>query len=78
MEFKYKECPPDISEEKKLEIYDAVLKNGMGQIKEKGYAKRYTGGGKKVYQAAFAIMSSNTTCRGLFRSLREKQLAKNL
>jgi len=32
------------------------LDEGIKQIKDKGYANKHTGGGKKIYQAAFAFL----------------------
>ncbi|MCL2227428.1 MAG: ATP-binding protein [Oscillospiraceae bacterium] len=55
-EFKYAECPPDACAEAKCEIFDKTLKAGMKQLEDRGYAKKYEGGGKIVYQAAFAFL----------------------
>jgi len=55
-EFKYKDCPQEASPEAKRAIFDSALEEGMGQIKNRGYAKKYEGSGKTVYQAAFAFL----------------------
>ena len=56
MEFKYTRCPPDADAEKKRQLFEKTLDEAMGQIKEKGYSKKYVGSGKKVYEAAFAFL----------------------
>jgi len=55
-EFKYKDCPKDAAPEAKRAIFDSALEEGIGQIKNRGYAKKYEGSGKTVYQAAFAFL----------------------
>ena len=59
-EFKYENCPPDAGEEEKRMIFETTLKNGMKQINEKGYADRYMGSGKTVYQAVFAFLGRDS------------------
>jgi hypothetical protein len=56
MEFKYKSCPEEASAEKKRELFDKVLSEGLNQIISRGYAKKYDGCGKKIYQAVFAFI----------------------
>ena len=56
MEFKHESCPPDASAEKKQELFEKALSEGMEQIKSRGYYKKYTGSGKAIYQAAFAFL----------------------
>jgi len=56
IEFKYKDCPQDASPEAKRAIFDSALEEGMRQIKNRDYAKKYEGSGKTVYQAAFAFL----------------------
>jgi hypothetical protein len=56
MEFKYKDCPPDASEETKRQLFDEELESGAAQIKNKGYAKKYESSGKKIYQTVFAFL----------------------
>ena len=56
IEFKYKDCPQDADPEAKRAIFDSALEEGLSQIKNKGYAKRFEGSGKTVYQAAFAFL----------------------
>ena len=55
-EFKYEHCPPDADDALKRKIFDKALELGMKQIAERGYADKYIGSGKKVYQAAFAFL----------------------
>ena len=56
IEFKYKNCPPGASEEKKQKLFAKALGEGMDQIKDRGYYKKYIGSGKTIYQAAFAFL----------------------
>ena len=41
---------------KKREFFDKALGEAMEQIKGRGYHKKFTGGGKTVYLAAFAFL----------------------
>jgi hypothetical protein len=56
MEFKYKECPPEAGAEEKGEIFNAALSEGIEQIQDRGYHKKYMGSGKAVYLVAFAFL----------------------
>ena len=56
MEFKYKACPPGASPESKEALFMAALDEAMGQLSSRGYAAKYAGSGKAVYQAAFAFL----------------------
>ena len=56
MEFKYKGCDPEATPEGKRKLFDNVLEEGMKQIKDRGYAKKYIGSGKTIYLAAFAFL----------------------
>jgi len=56
MEFKYTECPKGAKKERKQNLFNAALKEGMDQIEEKGYADRYRGSGKTVQKVAFAFL----------------------
>jgi len=56
MEFKYTECPKGAKKERKQNLFEAALKEGMEQIEEKGYADRYRGSGKTVQKVAFAFL----------------------
>jgi len=56
MEFKYTDCPKSANKERKQKLFDAALKEGMGQIEAKGYADRYRGSGKTVQKVAFAFL----------------------
>jgi hypothetical protein len=56
IEFKFKECAPGASAEEKQKLFDDALTEGMAQIKDRGYAKKYAGSGKQVYLAAFAFL----------------------
>ena len=55
-EFKYENCSPEATEELKREIFDKTLKAGMRQLEDRGYAKKFEGRGKDIYQAAFAFL----------------------
>jgi hypothetical protein len=54
-EFKYIKPKPEVSAEDKLKHFKNALEEAMSQINDRGYAKKYTGSGKTVYQAAFAF-----------------------
>ena len=56
VEFKYKNCPPDTSDDDKHKLFAAALEDGMVQIKDRGYCNKYAGSGKTIYQAAFAFL----------------------
>ena len=56
MEFKYRDCPSDAGPEEKQKLFTESLEEGMSQIKDKGYARKYAGSGKTVYRAAFAFL----------------------
>jgi hypothetical protein len=56
MEFKYKDCPPGISDEDKQKLFEKALGEGMAQIKGRGYADKYAGSGKTIYQVVFAFL----------------------
>ena len=56
IEFKYVKCEQDATPEKKRELFEKALSDGMEQIKGRGYAKKYEGSGKDVYLAAFAFL----------------------
>ena len=56
MEFKYGQCPQDAGDEKKRKLFESALKEGMEQINEIGYHKKYSGSGKAVYRVAFAFL----------------------
>ena len=55
-EFKYLACPPDADESEKRKLFEKTLEQGMKQISDKGYADKYKGSGKTIYQAAFAFL----------------------
>ena len=55
-EFKYEDCAPDADAETKRKLFDKALKAGREQIIDRGYADKYAGSGKTVYQAAFAFL----------------------
>ena len=59
-EFKYEKCPPGADEETKRKISEKALENGMKQIREEGYANKYTGSGKTLYLAAFAFLGRDS------------------
>ena len=56
MEFKYVKCLPGTSEEDKSEMFEKALDEAMAQISDKGYAAKYKGSGKAIYQAAFVFL----------------------
>jgi hypothetical protein len=56
IEFKYKDCPPDASYELKQKLFNTALTEGINQINERGYKKKYIANGKTIYQAAFAFL----------------------
>jgi hypothetical protein len=56
MEFKYKNCQPETSPINKQKLFEVALSEGMEQINEKGYHKKYIGSGKTIYLAAFAFL----------------------
>ena len=56
MEFKYHDCEPGAAQEEKRKLFDAALDEGMQQIKTMGYADKFIGCGKTIYQAAFAFL----------------------
>ena len=56
LEFKYSYCPPEATPEDKAALFQKALDEGIGQIKDKGYSKKYSSSGKKIYQAAFAFL----------------------
>ncbi|MCL1816816.1 MAG: ATP-binding protein [Clostridiales bacterium] len=56
MEFKYIDCEPSITNEEKKELFAKALREGLGQIEERGYGKKYLGSGKEIYQVAFAFL----------------------
>jgi hypothetical protein len=56
VEFKYQKSGPDVTGEEKRTLFDKALKEGMSQIEGRGYAKKFAGCGKDVYQAAFAFL----------------------
>jgi hypothetical protein len=75
MEFKYKDCPPDASPEEKRSLFDEALEEGMRQIKDRGYADKYEGSGKAIYQAAFAFLGRDDIDMQVVQS--EGNLVKN-
>jgi hypothetical protein len=56
VEFKYKECPAEATPEEKTELFAKALAEGINQMKDRGYSRKYSTGGKKVYQAAFVFL----------------------
>ena len=56
IEFKYLNCPPDAASALKQKLFEKALPEGMKQIKERGYYKKFLGSGKTVYLAAFAFL----------------------
>ena len=60
IEMKYENCPADATSEEKQRLFEKALDEGMAQIKYKGYAKKYAGGGKKIYLVAFAFLGRDS------------------
>jgi len=56
MEFKYEECPADATAQDKQMIFEKALCDGIKQINDRGYAKKYEGSEKTIYKAAFAFL----------------------
>jgi len=56
IEFKYKHCPPDTSADIKKKRSEEALEQGMAQINDRGYYKKYIGSGKKITQAVFVFL----------------------
>ena len=56
MEFKYKDCPKDASEEDKQKLFNKALDKAMGQIKDRGYSAKFQGSSKSVFEVAFAFL----------------------
>ena len=56
MEFKYTKCAPGTDAEEKQKLFEKALDDAMKQISDRGYALKYQGSGKTVYQAAFAFL----------------------
>ena len=56
IEFKYKDCAQDAAPEAKRMLFESTLEEGIRQIRERGYANKYQGSGKTVYQVAFAFL----------------------
>ena len=59
IEFKYVDCPPEITADEKRALFDRALHDGMKQINEKGYANKFEGCGKKVHKAVFAFLGKD-------------------
>ncbi|MDR2570128.1 MAG: ATP-binding protein [Oscillospiraceae bacterium] len=56
IEFKYKDCTPDATDEEKRSLFDTALDEGMQQIAKRGYADKYKNSGKKIYTAVFVFL----------------------
>ncbi|MCL1918102.1 MAG: ATP-binding protein [Peptococcaceae bacterium] len=56
MEFKYKDCKPDVKEQEQRILFEAALTEGMTQINDRGYCEKYKGKGKMVVQTVFAFL----------------------
>jgi len=56
MEFKYKDCPPGTPTEEKRKLFDKALNEGVKQIEDRGYHRKYESGGKEIVKAAFAFL----------------------
>ena len=60
-EFKYQACAPDADESEKRKLFEKALKKGMKQITDRGYAGKYHGSGKTIYQAVFVFLGRDNT-----------------
>ena len=56
MEFKYEGCASDATADEKRKLFDKALDDGMKQIKNRGYYKKYSASEKIVHLAAFAFL----------------------
>ena len=56
IEFKYKDCPPDTSEEDKRKLFDKALEEGIKQITDRGYHKKYESDSREIIKATFAFL----------------------
>ena len=56
MEFKYRYCEQDAPPETKSKLFKEALDEGLKQIQDREYYKKYVGSEKKIYQAAFAFL----------------------
>jgi hypothetical protein len=56
MEFKYVDCEPGTSDEVKSKLFDTALREGIQQIEDRGYHKKYLDSGKQIYKVAFAFL----------------------
>ena len=59
IEIKYKTCPTEASSEARRKLLEKALYDGLKQIIDRGYAKKYAGCGKKLYQVAFAFLGAD-------------------
>jgi hypothetical protein len=59
VEFKYENCPQNASADEKKKLFGRALGEGMRQITEKGYAKKFAGAGKQIILAAFAFLGGD-------------------
>jgi len=60
IEFKYEKCPANATTEQKQTLFSKALQKGRKQIEDKGYAKKYVGSGKAIYQAVFAFLGRDS------------------
>jgi hypothetical protein len=56
MEFKYKGCAINTSQDVKNKLFESALTEGMNQIHAKSYHKKYVGNGKSICLATFAFL----------------------
>ena len=59
IEFKYEKCPENAAAEEKQMLFARAMQNGMKQIEDRGYAKKYIGSGKAIHQVVFAFLGRN-------------------
>ena len=56
IEFMYRDCSPEATPEAKAKLFQEALDEGINQIKNMGYSKKYSASDKKVYHVAFAFL----------------------
>jgi len=59
MEFKYVNCPPDVTPEDKQELICKALDDGMEQLNKRNYAGKFEGSKKIIFKAAFVFLGKD-------------------
>ena len=55
-EFKYSDCSPDTPDTEKRKLFDKTLEEGVKQIEERGYHRKFERSGKEIIKAAFSFL----------------------